>query len=41
MNTLDAMKERRSCRNFKSDMPTKQQLETICEAGSYAATGMG
>ena len=22
-------------------MPTKQQLETICEAGSYAATGMG
>ena len=35
------MKERRSIRQFKPDMPRKQDLEQIIEAGLYAASGMG
>ena len=33
--------ERRSIRKFKPDMPTKEDLEQIIEAGLYAANGMG
>ena len=35
------MEERRSIRKFKADMPKKEDLEQIIEAGLYAANGMG
>ena len=38
---LKAMKERRSIRKFKPDMPKKEDLEQIVEAGIYAANGRG
>ena len=38
---LTAMKARRSIRKFKPDMPSKEDLETIIEAGRYAANGRG
>ena len=38
---LKAMQERRSVRNFKPDMPTKEQIDQILEAGLYAANGKG
>ena len=38
---LKAMKERRSVRSFKSDMPSKADLEKIAEAGLFAANGRG
>ena len=38
---IKAMKERRSIRKFKSEMPEKADLEQIVEAGLYAASGMG
>ena len=34
---IKAMEERRSIRKFKPDMPTKEDLEQIIEAGLYAA----
>ena len=36
---IKAMKERRSIRKFKPDMPSKESLEQITEAGLYAASG--
>jgi nitroreductase len=38
---IKAMKERRSIRRFKPDMPDKAALDQIIEAGLYAASGMG
>lgn len=38
---MKAMKERRSIRSFKPDMPPREALEQIIEAGLYAANGMG
>ena len=38
---LTAMKERRSVRAFKPDMPKKEDLDKIVEAGLYAASGNG
>ncbi|MCR4656535.1 MAG: nitroreductase [Lachnospiraceae bacterium] len=38
---IKAMKERRSIRKFKPDMPKKEELEQIVEAGLYAANGRG
>ena len=38
---IKAMKERRSIRKFKPDLPKKEDLEQIIEAGLYAANGMG
>ena len=38
---IRAMEERRSIRSFKSDMPSKEDIEQIIEAGLYAANGMG
>lgn len=35
------MEERRSVRGYKPDMIRKEDLDTIIEAGTYAATGMG
>lgn len=40
-SVIEAMKERRSIRKFKSDMPAKEQIEQIIEAGLFAANGMG
>ncbi len=42
MNTIiQAMKERRSIRSFQPDMPAKEQIDQIIEAGLYAANGKG
>ena len=41
MQVIDAMKERRSIRKFKAELPTKQEIEQVIEAGLYAANGMG
>lgn len=38
---IKTMKERRSIRSFKNDQITDAQLDTILEAGTYAASGMG
>ena len=38
---IKAMEERRSIRRFKPDMPKKEDLEQIIEAGLYAANGKG
>lgn len=38
---IKAMEERRSIRKFKPDMPRREDLEQIIEAGLYAANGMG
>ena len=38
---MNVMKERRSIRKFKPDMPSKEDLNQIIEAGLYAASGMG
>ena len=38
---LKAIKERRSIRCYKPDMPSKEDLDTIIEAGLYAASAMG
>lgn len=35
------MKARRSCRAFSSQMPSREQLAAICEAGTWAPTGHG
>ena len=38
---IKALKERRSIRSFKPELPGKETLEQIVEAGLYAASGMG
>ena len=38
---IKAMMERRSIRKFKPEMPHKEQIEQIIEAGLYAANGRG
>ncbi|MBR6089190.1 MAG: nitroreductase [Anaerolineaceae bacterium] len=38
---LKAIKERRSIRKFKPEMPSKEALEQIIEAGLYAPNGKG
>ena len=38
---IKAMKERRSIRKFKTEMPHKEDLAQIIEAGLYAANGRG
>ena len=37
---IKAMKERRSIRRFKTDMPSKEDVKKIIEAGLYAPSGM-
>ena len=37
---IKAMIERRSIRKFKPDMPSKEDINQIIEAGLYAASGM-
>ena len=43
MNTvaLENMKTRRSCRVFSSEMPSRELVAMVCEAGTYAPTGHG
>ena len=38
---LNAIKERRSIRNYKPDMVPKELIEQVIEAGLYATSGMG
>ena len=38
---IQSIKERRSVRKFKPEMPAKADLEQIIEAGLYAANGKG
>lgn len=38
---IRAMEERRSIRKFKPDMPAREDIDQIIEAGLYAANGMG
>ncbi len=38
---IKAMHERRSIRKFKAQMPRKEDLQQIVEAGLYAASGKG
>lgn len=38
---IKSMEERRSIRKFKAEMPAKEDLQQIIEAGLYAASGMG
>ena len=38
---IKAMEERRSVRKFKPDMPRREDLKAIIEAGLYAASAMG
>ena len=38
-DVLKAIKERRSIRRFKADQITDEELKTVLEAGTWAATG--
>ena len=38
---LEAMKTRRSIRRYKPELPAREDLEAIIEAGLYAASGHG
>ena len=40
-DTIKAMLERRSVRNFKPDMPPAELIDEIMKAGLYAANGRG
>lgn len=39
--TLQTLLTRRSCRNFKPDMITEEEMQTVIEAGTYAPCGKG
>lgn len=39
--TLQDLKARRSCRKYRAEQITKEELDQILEAGTYAPTGMG
>ena len=39
--TLKVLERRRSCRRFKPDMISREDLEAIIKAGTYAPCGMG
>ena len=40
MNTMEQLLHRRSIRRYKPDMPSREVIEQITEAGTYAACGM-
>ena len=40
-NTLDDLKNRRSCRSYQSRQITEEELQQVLEAGMYAPTGRG
>lgn len=37
--TINNILSRRSCKAYRDELPTKEQLDTIIEAGLYAASG--
>ena len=37
--TINDILSRRSCKAYRDEMPTKEQLDTVIEAGLYAASG--
>ena len=39
--TLKVLEKRRSCRKFKPDMITEEEINSVIKAGTYAPTGMG
>lgn len=39
--TLQSLKTRRSCRRYKAEQITREELEAVLEAGTYAPTGHG
>ncbi|MBO4317251.1 MAG: nitroreductase [Mailhella sp.] len=39
--TLKVLETRRSCRKFKPDMITDEELDAVLRAGTFAPTGMG
>ena len=41
METLTALKTRRSCRAYRAEHVEEEKLKAIVEAGTYAPTGMG
>ena len=41
MEVFDALLNRRSVRRYKPELPTREDLEKIAEAGLYAASGKG
>lgn len=41
MNTLEALRTRRSCRAYTSEPVAPELIDQIIEAGTYAPTGMG
>lgn len=40
-DVIQAMKERRSIRSFQPDLPKKEEIEAVLDAGLYAANGRG
>ena len=38
---LNAMRERRSVRKYQADMPPRETIDKVIEAGLWAASGMG
>lgn len=41
MEAIECLTTRRSCRAFLSDMPPRELIARVCEAGTYAPTGHG
>ena len=41
MEVFDALLNRRSVRRYKPELPAREELEKIAEAGLYAASGKG
>ncbi|MDD6771505.1 MAG: nitroreductase [Inconstantimicrobium porci] len=39
--TLEDLKTRRSCRNYRNEQIKDEELNAVLEAGTYAPTGMG
>lgn len=39
--TLQVIRERRSCKSYKPDMIPEEVIQTIAEAGTWAPSGMG
>lgn len=39
--TLETIKSRRSCRAYKPEQITDEELNAVLEAGTYAASAMG
>lgn len=40
-NTLETILNRRSCRSYKPELPSRELLNRVIEAGLYAASGKG